>query len=582
MKSPMNGDILSPRRGWAGWVLALALGLLGLWQFHRTEWTSGFDQVPGGRGDNRYVVSILEYLYQAHRGVGQYFSPYFYFPARDTLGYSDAYLTHAFLYGWLRNLGWDIFSSYQFCVFVFNLLNYLFCLLMLRSGFKFGTVPSALGAFLFAFNAPKFNQVAHTQLQCLFWLPLALWLVVVWVRNRRRMVQVDSFFLLAGAALALDTEFSTSFYPAWFLAFWVCLFMALNLSLRTTRVLWKELVLKFWKALAGAFAVGIAGLIPFLSLYLPVYQDLGGKSFDEAKTMIPRPLCFLWMGPDHGLWGWLRNVQFLQNLPIEGEERIGFGVVILAGFWGLTFWAIRRLFFSPKSNQKPLAKNDQNGKRLPMDGRGLPSLDLAALAALATILFCLLGCQYGDGFSPWYWIYRWVPGGQSIRAVARYAIALALPLSVLAAFTIQMTIERTSSLRKGASRLFWLGGAFLAGGLMVSEQVLLPPCPGFSKGAELARLEYLSRKLPGGCMTFYAAPAPSLPLVPDYSSTNLQIDAMLISAVRGIPTFNGYSGHSPRDWGLFKLRSPYYPQYVKDWMDLNHFTWPVERLEIDR
>lgn len=579
--NPKNRNLIGPWIETSAWTLAIGLGLLGLWHFHGTELSSGFDQVPGGRGDNRFITSILEYLYQTHRGLGQYFSPFFYFPAKDTLGYSDAFLTHAFLYGWLRNLGWDIFSSYQFCVFAFDLLNYLFCFLMLRSGFKFGTVPSALGAFLFAFNAPKFNQIAHAQLQCLFWMPLALWLVVIFIRNHQKLDQGKAFCLLACAALAVDVEFSTSFYSAWFMVFWVCLFMVLNLAHPTTRDYGVGLARRFWKPLMGAFTVGILGLIPFFELYLPVLKDLGGKSFDEVKTMIPDPICFLWMGPDHGWWGWLQNTPAIQNLPIEGEERIGFGWVALAEWLILTIWAVRRLGSNFRLGPWAKIKKNQRAPKNLKNRAGAPCLDFTALAVLATLLFCLLGCRYGNGFTPWYWVYRWVPGAQSIRAVARYAITLALPLSILTAWVFQRAFEKTFSASKGSGKPLLTAAVLLAAGL-AAEQVLMPPCPGFSKKAELARLEYLSQKLPGQCMVFYVAPAPNLPVEPDYSSTNLQIDAMLISAARGLPTLNGYSGHSPHDWGLFKLRSPDYGQYVKDWMASNHLSWRADLLEIDR
>src|SRR5690349_17205494 len=110
----------------ASWVPFLGLGALGLWQFHNTEFLSSFNLVPGGRGDNRFVIAILEYLYKAYHGQGQFLSPAFYYPTPRTLGYSDIYLTHALVYGWLRNLGWDIFTCYQVTVLVLNILTYLY------------------------------------------------------------------------------------------------------------------------------------------------------------------------------------------------------------------------------------------------------------------------------------------------------------------------------------------------------------------------------------------------------------------------------------------------------------------------
>src|SRR5262249_40463025 len=73
-------SIPSPGFPWEGasWILMVGLGLLGLWQFHNVEFYSGFDLVPGGRGDNRLVTALLEYFYHALRGESSFRSPAFY------------------------------------------------------------------------------------------------------------------------------------------------------------------------------------------------------------------------------------------------------------------------------------------------------------------------------------------------------------------------------------------------------------------------------------------------------------------------------------------------------------------------
>jgi hypothetical protein len=65
------------------------------------------------------------------------------------------------------------------------------------------------------------------------------------------------------------------------------------------------------------------------------------------------------------------------------------------------------------------------------------------------------------------------------------------------------------------------------------------------------------------------------------SATDVQIDAMLLSAVRGIPTLNGYSGANPPSWGLYKVRSPNYEQYVWDWAKRSGLQTSLFELEID-
>jgi hypothetical protein len=122
------------------------------------------------------------------------------------------------------------------------------------------------------------------------------------------------------------------------------------------------------------------------------------------------------------------------------------------------------------------------------------------------------------------------------------------------------------------------GLLLLWGGVMVLEQTSLPPYPAFSKSWEGNRLEYLSEKLPPQCTSFFVGVDPRLP----YDATSIQIDAMLISSVRGIPTLNGYSGANPKDWNLYRVRSPHYHEYVKDWVCHTQTTGYISELMIDK
>lgn len=546
------------------WVLALGLGALGIWQFHNTEFLSSFNLVPGGRGDNRFVTSILEYLYQAYKGHGQFLSPAFYYPTPRCIGYSDLYVTHTFVYGWLRNLGLDIFTCYQVTVLTLNILTYLCGFWMLRWAFGFGVKASAFGSFLFAFNCPKFNQIDETQVQSLFWLALATGLVVLFIRKSKSLTKGQAFFFLSGAALSWDMQCLTGFYMAWFFFFWACFFLAASFLWKPTREHLMGLIKKFTLPVGGAVGVLFLGLIPFLWVYLPVLLDLGGKSYDEVRMSLPQFWSFLWMGPRHAWWGWLWDkCPAIRAFAIEEGQRLGYGLVVSATWIVLTFTAVQTLW---RKQRKPLD----------------PFISYGALAVLSTTLLCLLSLDYG-GFSPWYLVFKVVPGGQSIRVVGRLVILLALPISIILAFVLNKTFEK-AAIQKDLTHKFLLGlGALLLAGAGVWEQVNLPPYAAFDKRNELQRLEYLSQKLPWTAKVFYVAPAPSLPVIIPFSATNLQIDAMLLSAVRGIPTLNGYSGHSPKDnWGLFKVRSPKYEEYVQDWVNRHPLPGPAYRLEIDR
>jgi len=554
------------------WVLFLFLGILGIWHFHDSEFLSNFQVVPGGRGDNRLVCALLEYTHHAFLGAGHYFSPAFYFPSDRTLGYSDAYLAHAVLFHFLRAMKLDLFTSYQICVLVFNILNYLFCFLMLRKGFNFGWAASSVGAFLFAFNAPKFNQISHTQLQFLCCLPLAVWALAEWVKGAGKMGQVKAFWLLSAAGLCLNLQLMTAFYPAWFFLFWMSLFFLLSLCLKSTRQYLAGLLKSYWQALTGAAIVFLAGLIPFLWLYLPVARDLGGKDYSEVKMMIPTLGSFLWMGPGHKVWGRLWDQwSVFQSFPIENEARMGFGlalsaIILVAAFAAL--WIVKDLK-NKKKNRFLKTVYDEAGENKTL---------FMVLTTVTTVLFCVIACQYPGDFSPWRWVFDLVPGAQSVRAVSRYAIFLALPLSILLAFILDGLLKHAGRSAPVKKKAVLYGLTIFAAGFIVLEQTALPSWNGFEKTKELYRLEYLSEKLYLNCPMFYVTVDPRVP----YNATDIQLDAMLISAGTGIPTFNGYSGASPRDWWLYRVRSPKYGQYVKNWMDLHQIQQPACELHIDQ
>lgn len=557
----------------SSWLGFLILGALGIWHFHDTEFLTRFNLVPGGRGDNRLVMALLEYMNQSFHGVGDFLSPAFYYPAQRTRGYSEAFMAHGFLYLWLRSLHLDIFTCFQICVLVFNLLNYLLFFGMLRRGLGLGTTASSLGAFLAAFNAPKFNQISESQMQFLCGLVIVSWALVVFIRKGQTLSQSRVFLLLSVSGLALSLQILTCFYLAWFFCFWAVLFLLLAMVLGPSRNFLTALFRRFQKAILGAGLVFGISLIPFVWIYFPILSEMGGKDYSEVRMYLPTWISFLWMGPRHAWWGWLWDkCPSIQTFAVEEGERLGLGLAILAAWVSITVWAAGILwkFIKQKKRSHPEYRKAMEGNKV--------LFLLGLLAILASTLFCLIGLDYGGGLSPWWFVFKWVPGGGSIRGVSRYIVFVTLPVSAVLAWAWQTALQRAWTARKTWIKYFLTSGIFLWAFIAVFEQVNMPPAPAMDKPLELNRLEYLSEKLPASCKLFYVTVAPGIP----YNATDIQVDAMLISAARGIKTFNGYSGNSPEDWWLYRVRSPHYDQYVKNWINLHNIQEPVCDLVIDK
>ena len=62
------------------WILVIAIGLLGLWQFHIPQFASNFDKFPGDRGDARLVAYLMEHWYQVFQGAVNWRSPASFYP----------------------------------------------------------------------------------------------------------------------------------------------------------------------------------------------------------------------------------------------------------------------------------------------------------------------------------------------------------------------------------------------------------------------------------------------------------------------------------------------------------------------
>ena len=196
----------------------------------------------------------------------------------------------------------------------------------------------------------------------------------------------------------------------------------------------------------------------------------------------------------------------------------------------------------------------------------------------ATTLVYLIGFNYGHDHSPWFFVYKFFPGAKAIRAVSRYVIFLSLPMAVAFALVIERGLRWVSQQRNLMRRRVLTAAILLVAAFGIFEQfgVFKVGGTGFSKKAEEAYLKAMANKLPSDCTAFYIAPGPN----GKHNSFEYQYDAMLISAITDIPTFNASSSQFPHDWFLYDVHDAEYENNVKRWTDLNHLSGKICRLEV--
>lgn len=540
--------------------MALVLGLLATVVWYWPMLASGFDQVPGDRGDARATVYMVEHWYQVLRGNAEVLSPAMFYPIKGTIGYMEAMILHAFPYSGLRLAGVDMFTAFAIPVVLFGFLNYAACYYLLRRVLGLRGIASVAGAMFFAFNSPRASQAGHWAYQAAFLLPIIAVCLVRFLHNRSVITQARAFGLLAAAALALALQFLILPYQGWFVVFWLCLLAAIVFLAPSTRRSAVQIARKFWPALTGAALVFGAGLIPFFLVYMPVANSVGPRPYPVASTLTPDAWSLIQMGERNYVWGGLATAVARVHPLGSTELNIGIGLVPSLALLGLMLWSLKTI----ASDFRDWTPNGRTDSRRVF----------VAATILACALFYAIGMRYWGGASPWQFVYEFVPGANGLRAIARYVLVLALPMSIGFALAMHrclatISVQPTALARRGMTAALLAVATF-----GIFEQLARPRT--FSARSELSRVEALAASLPKNCGVFYAAAAPvQVPMKHEY-----QIDAMLVSAISGVPTVNGYSGHVPPGWTLREVETPDYEQRVARWIAQHHVPGPVCRIEI--
>ncbi len=538
-------------------LVMLLFGVAGTIQYYLFQFSSGFDRFFGDRGDARGFLYYCEHWYRSLAGKSSLLSPEVFYPAKHTFAYSDLLLGVGVPYSFFRALGVDMFLSLQITIILITFLSYCTAFWLLYKVLEFRLIPSIVGAMFFAFNSPKWFQLIHLQLQFVVLLPIIFGLLIRFARQAQTLDQKRAAILLSVAGLCWDLQIATGLYFAWFFVLWSTFFLLLALAFARSRRFLFALCKKFWRAMLKAAAVLLLGFAPTLLLYLPLARSERWYTWEGMVNLIPDWHSVLWMGAGNYLWGRITLALLPDPIPNTwGELQVGIGlfssltwiVLTIATIW---FIRARRQSITPAGASSPV-----------LDARDLGSLFLALLI-LATSLFYVFGFRY-SGHSPWYFIYKFFPGGGAIRGVSRYVIFLALPISIAFAYVLNRGLEYASREQTPFRRKALRALMIFLGAVIVFEQFGVPKIggPGFSVSLEKTYLGTLAAQLSPDCQAFYLVNGPlATRTMPEY-----QYDAMMLSALSGIPTLNASSSQFPSGWDLYSLNTPDYEEKVKSWI----------------
>lgn len=487
--------------------------------FH-TQFANHFSVVLGDSYDGVIESVLVDHWFKVFQGLQTWNSPPYFYPHQDTLGYNDAY----FLYGLItipfRLAGADIFRSQEYVHVCVRIIGFLSMAAVMKEVLGRRCLAGLFGASVFTLMLNVGVQAGHAQLLSLSFIPLLALMLT------RTVAAVDApghrFPIYVAATLLLfSAMLLTSFYMAWFFVLF-CLLVA-GAFILSNRPEARERLrgLKRHRTLATFFAalVGIAGFVPFVLVYGPKLLETHGHPYAAARFYAPSPIDIVNIGPGSMLWGWLFNVSAatFPKLFRPGEFTVGFTPDILVALLVFGFFVF---------------------------ATGRIHLDRFLRAVfLATIITLLLPLVI-RGISPWWVVFRIVPGASGVRVVARLWLFLGFPISILLAILADhlWIAPRT--------RLAGIGMALL---ILIGQVDFSPPV-GLGVEKELTRLNELPSP-PAKCGSFFVTShvGPEHATDTGYGLYNDNVAAMLIANHLSLPTINGFATFNPKDWDFSAL-----------------------------
>jgi hypothetical protein len=366
-------------------------------------------------------------------GVFIWDAPIF-FPAKGALAFSENLIGNLWITLPVQLLTDNyVLAANMLAVFSFVLGSYfVFLLVKELTGSSWGGLAAGL---IFSFNPYRWGQLVHLQLMPFFWAPLALLFA-------NRFLNTKNFRDFWAALLFTWFQYYASVYlGTMLLTLLISLFLVhLVLELRGRERLHyfrDRNVLKhfFTGALASSLVLLPIG-IPYLKVALKwdFFRTINENVYYSADI-----LGFLFPSHVYSNYNWLKDVVYEYIKTDRGESAvfIGFLPYFLAA---LAVWFLQKKYDYFSSDQKKIIV------------RYAAVSTLMALIMLGPFLF-IPGIDSKLPM-PFFFVYKFIPGGSAMRVPARFAFPYLLTLSVLCGFGISLIIkilkERSIALKSGA------------------------------------------------------------------------------------------------------------------------------------
>ena len=538
-----GSDRTGPRSSW--WRLLrflpeLAAVLATVWVFRRVI-RGGM--LPGDIGDARWTIALHEHWYRVWSGQDGIRDLYYYFPLKNTLGTSDAFLVQGQIYSLARLLGFTVVNSWVIAGFTFFMVGALGIAVLAKQVLVSRWSQVAMVVLTVA-SYPVLVGFGHVQLFGLLsvsWLFVGLYDLI----SRRHIRRGVALLVLVPPVLGLSSWYALVLggIVIGFLGLALLLVSSWKGTVRAVRQVAGDL----WAVLRSPFGIGsavvlVALWVALLWVYLPSRNLLPPPGWLDVHIYSPRWSDILnAKDGGGGIWAWLyaRFPELGQSVP---EQARGFTPVLLGSFAVASLAVFRSVLAAQRAPLDGAAAGSSVDAGA-VTGRGRSTVGAAGLLAASLTVPAVIGLFLIDerGYSLFKFVWDVVPGMEAVRSPYRvttilYGVAIFVVLRAL-----ELCWERSPRLRTVPWRR--VAFAVAAGGLTV---IL------FAEMQRVVNTQWTRADLMSAGLAAQIEPARQscdavivLNENPDGPAWANPVDAVVFSTLSGLPTPQGYSRADP-------------------------------------
>jgi hypothetical protein len=410
-------------------------------------------------------------------------------------------------------------------------ISYYYFIRFLRFGFDTPWIIAITGSFIFTFNNSLFVASNHPQLLLYLFTPFILYYLAIILRSKYYKFKTLIFLLGVFFGLIIISAFYIGFFMLiTFFIFIIFLTIILVITKQFNNLKINQIKLLL------LFTTGASMILPlFLSVYLPVLFEGKTRSIELVTSYSIKPHELFNLGKTNYLWG-----SSIEKF-LSPHVRLNDGEYSMAPTWGIILFS---LIF--------LITLLTNVMRLTFKQK-------ISLSLILTGFILWIAPAQFNRFFLWEFLFL-IPGADAIRAIGRIHIfatgALIIGLSIAASELL---------LKKGN---------------LVKFAYTLIPVLAFLSIEQLNRLpqqnNFLDRQIKLNSLALPPIECDSFIILAPLDSTEpswtTQMDAVVLSQVFKLPTWNGYTGNTPEGWNLMNVTGSEYLANAKSWKEINKIT----------